>query len=745
MVMLGRALGIQPETNPDLSDFADGDSVPDYAKGYVAAMTKAGIVNGISAGLLGVDHDITRAATVTILDRAIAVYANEAGQTVSGTGSGIVLVVADNVTVTGEVENVIVAGAGIGSVTLQDATVSGAVTMLADADLNLAGATTAKAVQVGEDAQVTINADDTTKVENVTVTGADSTVTINGNVDTVTVADDAENATVIVAEGATVDSVVLAAADGALEVSGTVGTVSVSKKAANSTVKANSTAVIKTVESAADGVSISGDGKVETAVITGNDTTVSTANTAVQKSADATNVVVSGEGSTTTILPTESETETETNTAAGGSGSGSNTNTGSNSGSGTNTDPNAGSNSGSDSNTEPGTGSEPGSDTDPTTTTTTYTVTFDSDGGTDIDAVTVDENATVAAPADPTREGDTFNGWYTVDGELYDFTTPVTADITLTAKWTVLHAHDWSGDECTACGETKDKAMKFSLSVASDSAVTATVYDDYSMVVQLPAAGSTVSTSGVSIEVAMQNVASLDVSGKKSGSVDFSFDDLGDNDVPLDSYLKNCYGFGSAAVKVTIGKQVCTYNFQGSASDNTIVATPENIAATRSAWQELTSHIDTGKGSGSDIVIGNGSSLQIGDEKLVFESNYTDDLSLAACAKGDLNESIRAAVKLEDPEKVDAIQSQVKAVLTNGTSLAVNNSVATLNGNATITIKGISLDTPAAGSGTLATILSTLKEDETSVAVVKDLIQAFDAFVGAVSSASGTVEVKIAF
>ena len=43
-------------------------------------------------------------------------------------------------------------------------------------------------------------------------------------------------------------------------------------------------------------------------------------------------------------------------------------------------------------------------------------------------------SATATAPQDPTRDGYTFDGWY-LDGEKYDFSTPVTEDITLVAKW----------------------------------------------------------------------------------------------------------------------------------------------------------------------------------------------------------------------------------------------------------------------------------------------------------------------
>lgn len=67
-----------------------------------------------------------------------------------------------------------------------------------------------------------------------------------------------------------------------------------------------------------------------------------------------------------------------------------------------------------------------------------YTVRFDSAGGSDIAAQTVEHGKTVDKPADPTRAGYAFEGWYVGDAE-YDFTQPVTSDLTLTAKWTEVH------------------------------------------------------------------------------------------------------------------------------------------------------------------------------------------------------------------------------------------------------------------------------------------------------------------
>jgi len=68
-------------------------------------------------------------------------------------------------------------------------------------------------------------------------------------------------------------------------------------------------------------------------------------------------------------------------------------------------------------------------------TTTTHTVTFDNDGT--ITTATVNDGATVAKPADPSKAGFVFDGWY-LGGAEFDFDTPITGDITLVAEWHAL-------------------------------------------------------------------------------------------------------------------------------------------------------------------------------------------------------------------------------------------------------------------------------------------------------------------
>ena len=71
------------------------------------------------------------------------------------------------------------------------------------------------------------------------------------------------------------------------------------------------------------------------------------------------------------------------------------------------------------------------------TATRTYTAQFDTNGGSAVDKVKTDKNGKIERPADPTKEGYIFVGWYS-DSKLtkpFDFSAELTANSTLYAKW----------------------------------------------------------------------------------------------------------------------------------------------------------------------------------------------------------------------------------------------------------------------------------------------------------------------
>lgn len=94
-----------------------------------------------------------------------------------------------------------------------------------------------------------------------------------------------------------------------------------------------------------------------------------------------------------------------------------------------------------------------------------YLVTFDSKGGTNVNGEYVEEGLAVAKPANPTKNGYTFKAW-TLNGQTYDFSTPVTNDITLVAEWTKKQSSG-GGSSTPGCtyGNKNYNTNKFILSV----------------------------------------------------------------------------------------------------------------------------------------------------------------------------------------------------------------------------------------------------------------------------------------
>lgn len=242
MVMLARALGIEPIRKPDLTKYTDAAQVSAYAQGYVAALIEAGIVGGVTADELAPQDNINRASTVTILDRAISTYADKAGATVKADGKGIVLVVAENVTVTGSVDKLLVPANDIevtvkGSKNIDDITVS------------------------GDNSKVIL---DNASADNVTLDGEKSAVeTKNGaKIDNVIVTENAPGATVDVGSGTTVGNVENHAEDATVTGSGTV------KK-----VESDKDITVKTKDTDVKNI---GDEKITVTDKSGKDTTIGT-------------------------------------------------------------------------------------------------------------------------------------------------------------------------------------------------------------------------------------------------------------------------------------------------------------------------------------------------------------------------------------------------------------------------------------------------------------------------------------
>ncbi|MBO5106186.1 MAG: S-layer homology domain-containing protein [Clostridia bacterium] len=134
MTMFCRALGIQGDETADLTVFKDSGAVADWALPYVSALVNSGVVSGVSNDMLAPGSYVTRAAIVTMLDRAVVQYINTSGEYDLTDKGGIILVTAGDATLKGKTKaDILISQATNGkAVTFKDATIAGAVTVQAD-------------------------------------------------------------------------------------------------------------------------------------------------------------------------------------------------------------------------------------------------------------------------------------------------------------------------------------------------------------------------------------------------------------------------------------------------------------------------------------------------------------------------------------------------------------------------------------------------------------------------------------
>ena len=154
-VMFARALGIQEESSLK-GDFTDASEISSWAKGYVYALINNGYVNGTAEGVISPDLNINRASVMALLDQTIAYYVVEDG-TVELKEEGVVLVLADNVTLTGDADATVVVAAEGAKVSMKGYTGDAAVSVVAD-DVALTNVPAGVAVTAAEGTDgVTVN------------------------------------------------------------------------------------------------------------------------------------------------------------------------------------------------------------------------------------------------------------------------------------------------------------------------------------------------------------------------------------------------------------------------------------------------------------------------------------------------------------------------------------------------------------------------------------------------------------
>ena len=217
---------------------------------------------------------------------------------------------------------------------------------------------------------------------------------------------------------------------------------------------------------------------------------------------------------------------------------------------------------------------------------TLFTVTFNSAGGSNVDAVTVKKNEKVGKPTDPTRSDCTFEGWY-YNGALFDFDTIIEKSITLVASWkaedkTTTYGFGegltaWSELEAevgTNEVENSDKTKTYNV-LAGDVALNDITFSSNNKN-RVETDGKSYNTQGAEITIVLKSKATVSLAGtwgsdtagkayiKKDTQAVYSSDSLNKNDAfSVEKELEaGTYTISSdKAIKISLLKVTRTVNY----------------------------------------------------------------------------------------------------------------------------------------------------------------------------------------
>lgn len=94
-------------------------------------------------------------------------------------------------------------------------------------------------------------------------------------------------------------------------------------------------------------------------------------------------------------------------------------------------------------------------------TNTVYTISFNTDGGNEVVSQEVKEGEKITKPADPSKEGYEFLGWY-LNGAYFDFQAEVEGNLTLDAKWKEIVVEDDKNED------KEDEVTKYTVTFNTD-------------------------------------------------------------------------------------------------------------------------------------------------------------------------------------------------------------------------------------------------------------------------------------
>ena len=246
-----------------------------------------------------------------------------------------------------------------------------------------------------------------------------------------------------------------------------------------------------------------------------------------------------------------------------------------------------------------------------------YEIKFNSNGSI-VNKVTVKEDGTVTRPSNPTRDGYEFAGWY-LNGELFDFNTKITGDITLEARWNEI------GEEESkiTLGSTK---MTLNLNDTEKLSVTAS---------------GNASTSGLVWKSSDEKVVTVDSNGNLKA--------LKEGKATITVTTKD--GKYSAECVVTVSKKEETTSLKITISGNKTVKVGETITLKANVTPKDAKVVWTSNNNKIATVDENGKVTGVSAGTVTIKGTITDEKgnNKSASVKVTVSKASEPTVKPEDP------------------------------------------------------------------------------------------------
>lgn len=278
--------------------------------------------------------------------------------------------------------------------------------------------------------------------------------------------------------------------------------------------------------------------------------------------------------------------------------------------------------------------------------------------------------------------------------------------------------------------------------------IDATVYGDLSFKINLPSEEAKIGASKAFVQMTMWNVTSLGFEAGETRHWENTYETgVTVSDQTLSSYLQTCFTLGKNG-SVTLPVHVVdyfeggvyqdfTYNIAGTGSQ--IVGTPSSSDDALKAWSIITNEVTTNHpdaGGDSQFILKKGAYLCIGNKK--FECANEVDLLEGNWTSGSVEDLFNKFSQTD-------VESSNKVVLylPAGSSMKVDQSIATLKNPATITLDFASLDKTAFDNILDGIMEAASSGNDKRLTIINSLIL-FDNFVMNAVDA-GTVKATVQF